>query len=47
MKSHLGWRARIGLIYPARGVVMEPECYAMAPEGVSISVSRIASTLAR
>jgi len=36
-----GWRAKIGLIYPASGWVMEPEFYAMAPEGVSIHTTRV------
>ena len=33
MRDYYGWRARIGLIYPAACCVMEPELYAMAPEG--------------
>ncbi len=41
MKDYYGWRARIGLIYPAEGLVMEPEFHAMAPEGVSIHPTRI------
>jgi maleate isomerase len=41
MKEHYGWRARIGLIYLAPATVMEPEFYAMAPEGVSIHSTRI------
>jgi maleate isomerase len=41
MKEHYGWRARIGLIYLAPATVMEPEFYAMAPEGVSIHTTRI------
>jgi maleate isomerase len=36
-----GWRARIGLIYIASSVVMEPEMYAMAPEGCSFHTTRI------
>jgi maleate isomerase len=39
--EHYGWRARIGLIYMASSTVMEPEFYAMAPEGVSVHTSRI------
>ena len=41
MKDYCGWRARIGLIYMASSTVMEPECYAMAPEGVTIHTARI------
>ena len=41
MKDYYGWRARIGLIYPAEGLVMEPEFHAMAPAGVSIHPTRI------
>lgn len=41
MKDYYGWRARIGLIYIADSTVMEPELYAMAPEGVSIHTARI------
>ena len=36
-----GHRARIGLVYIASSIVMEPECYAMAPTGVSIHTTRI------
>ncbi len=41
MKSHYGWRARIGIVYPDTGTVMEPECYAMAPDGVTIHTDRL------
>lgn len=41
MKDYYGWRAKIGLIYPAEGLVMEPEFAAMAPEGVSIHTARV------
>lgn len=41
MKDYYGWRARIGLVYPAASCVMEPELYAMAPEGVSIHTARL------
>lgn len=41
MKDYCGWRARIGLIYIDSSTVMEPEFYAMAPEGVSIHTTRI------
>ena len=41
MRDYYGWRARIGLIYPAACCVMEPELYAMAPEGVSIHTARL------
>ena len=36
-----GYRARVGLVYIATSVVMEPECYCMAPDGVAILTSRI------
>lgn len=36
-----GYKARIGLVYMASSVVMEPEMYAMAGEGVSIHTSRL------
>jgi maleate isomerase len=36
-----GYRARIGLIYTSTSTVIEPECYAMAPEGVSIHTTRV------
>lgn len=39
--DNYGHRARIGLVYIASSIVMEPECYAMAPEGVSIHTTRI------
>lgn len=41
MRDYYGWRARIGLIYMASSTVMEPEFYAMAPEGVSVHTDRI------
>lgn len=36
-----GARAKIGLIYPAPGWVMEPEFYKMSPEGVITCTTRI------
>lgn len=41
MKSSIGWRAKIGLVYPDTGTNMEPECYAMATEGVTIHTDRL------
>lgn len=41
MKEYYGWRAKIGLIYMASSTVMEPEFYAMAPDGVSVHTDRI------
>lgn len=41
MKDYCGWRAKVGLIYIASSTVMEPECYAMAPEGVSIHTTKM------
>lgn len=40
-KDGFGYRARIGLVYIASSIVMEPECYAMCPPGVSIHTARI------
>ena len=36
-----GERGRIGLLYPSSGWVMEPELYAMAPEGVITVTTRL------
>ena len=36
-----GWRAKIGLIYPAPGITGEMEFHQMAPEGVAICTTRI------
>jgi maleate isomerase len=36
-----GGRAKIGLVYPATGWVMEPEFYAMSPAGVSTYTTRV------
>ena len=36
-----GWRGKIGLIYMAAAEVMEPEFYAMTPEGVVTLTTRI------
>jgi maleate cis-trans isomerase len=41
-----GWRARIGLIYPFAGWVMEPEFYRMAPPGVTTLTARVTLTAA-
>ncbi len=41
MEDFTGWRARIGLVYMASSIVMEPEAYAMAPPGVSIHTARL------
>lgn len=37
-----GWRGRIGIIIPATNATFEPECYRMAPEGVSFHFARMA-----
>ena len=39
--SAYGWRGRIGLIAPSTNTSLEPEFYRMAPEGVSVHVSRV------
>lgn len=36
-----GWRARIGIIIPSVNTTFEPECYRLAPEGVSFHFSRM------
>jgi maleate isomerase len=41
MRDYYGWRARIGLVYMASSTVMEPEFYAMCPEGVSVHTARL------
>ena len=41
VKEYYGTRARIGLIYISSSTVMEPEFYAMAPEGVSVNTTRM------
>ena len=40
MQDYSGWRARIGLIYMASSTVMEPEFYAMSPDGVATCTIR-------
>ena len=41
MKDYYGSRAKIGVFHPASCVVLEPEYWAMAPEGVSIHAARL------
>jgi maleate isomerase len=41
MDDIYGWRARIGLLYPFAGWVMEPEFYRMAPPGVTTLTARV------
>jgi len=36
-----GWRGRIGIIIPATNATFEPECYRIAPEGVSFHFARM------
>ena len=36
-----GWRARIGLILPSANIVLEPDFYKMAPEGITIHTTRV------
>lgn len=36
-----GWRGRIGVILPGDNAVMEPDFHRLAPEGVSVHVSRL------
>ncbi len=38
-----GWRCRIGLLVPSDNHVIEPELWQLAPEGVSIHATRLAS----
>jgi len=39
--SAYGWRSRVGLIAPSTNTSLEPEFNRMAPEGVSVHVSRV------
>ncbi|MBK5260973.1 MAG: aspartate/glutamate racemase family protein [Peptostreptococcaceae bacterium] len=39
--NNYGQRAKIGLAYPSTGLVMEPEFYLMAPEGVITITTRM------
>lgn len=41
VKEYYGTRAHCGLIYISSSNVMAPECYAMAPEGVSVNTTRM------
>lgn len=36
-----GWRAKIGVLLPSVNTVLEPDFYAMAPEGVTIHTARL------
>ena len=38
-----GWRARIGFLVPPGNPTVEPECYRMAPPGVSLHFARLQS----
>ena len=38
-----GWGARIGLVIPSNNTVIEPEYWAMVPDGVSVHAARILS----
>ncbi len=37
-----GWRARVGVLLPSVNTVLEPDFYRMAPNGVTVHVSRLA-----
>ena len=41
MRDYYGWRAKIGTIFPAESLIVEPEFTAMAPEGVSVHTARV------
>jgi len=41
VKVNYGWKGKIGLIYMSSSEVMEPEFYALSPEGVCILTTRI------
>jgi len=41
MTDVLGWRTRIGVLVPSTNTILEPELYAMAPQGVTCHVSRM------
>lgn len=36
-----GWRAKIGVLLPSTNTILEPDFYAMAPEGVTIHTARL------
>jgi len=36
-----GWRARIGILVPPGNPTVEPECYMMAPDGVTVHFARL------
>jgi maleate isomerase len=36
-----GWRARLGIIYPAPAVVAEPEFFSVLPDSISICTTRV------
>jgi maleate isomerase len=38
-----GWRGKIGLIIPSNNTVIEPEMWAMRPDGISVHSARILS----
>jgi len=41
MPDVLGYRAKIGVLVPSTNTILEPECYAMAPPGVTFHTSRM------
>lgn len=41
----IGWRARFGVMVPARNCTIEPELYKMAPDGISLHFDRLAMEL--
>jgi maleate isomerase len=37
----IGWRTRLGVLVPSANIVMEPDMYRMAPQGVSVHFARV------
>ena len=42
MKDALGWRAKIGVVVPSTNTIVQPNCEALRPDGVTCHVARIA-----
>ncbi len=38
-----GWRAKVGIICPKDNMVVEPEFYELAPDGISVHASRLST----
>jgi maleate isomerase len=42
MRDVLGWRAKIGVVAPSTNTVVQPDCEALRPDGVTCHTARIA-----